>query len=92
MTKHTLTRSFVLAALAFSLVHISGFNGQAQAGDDVVDMIVELITCSDSDMRNLALQQIREEAPGKSATKQFVALLPDLSPEVTGSMCPPLRC
>lgn len=86
MTKHTLTRWFVWTALTCSLVHISGFTGQAQAGDDVVDMIVELIIGSDSDMHNLALQQIREEAPGKSATRQFVALLPDLSPEVQAKL------
>jgi HEAT repeat protein len=82
MTKHTLTRWFVLAALAISIGPIFSFTGEALAADDVVVMIVELISGSDSDMRALALQQIREEAPGKSATKQFASLLPDLSPEV----------
>jgi HEAT repeat protein len=81
MTKHALTRWFVLAALAISIGPSSSFTGEALAADDVVDMIVELLSGSDSDMRALALQQIREEAPGKSATQQFVALLPDLSPE-----------
>ena len=41
-------------------------------------MIVELITGSDNDMRMMAIQQIREKAPGKEATMRFVALLPKL--------------
>lgn len=48
----------------------------------MVDMIVELVSGSDDDMRMLAIQQIREEVPGKDATKRFVELLPTLPPEV----------
>jgi len=45
-------------------------------------MIVELVSGSDNDMRLLALQQIREEVPGKDATMRFVELLPELAPDL----------
>lgn len=47
--------------------------------DPVVQMIVELLGDEDRDMRALALQQIREEAPGEAATKTFIGILPKLA-------------
>ena len=56
---------------------------EARAAEDAaVDMIVELISGPDEDMRALALQQIREEVRGEEATRRFVELLPKLSPDV----------
>ena len=45
-------------------------------------MVVELLKDTDDDMRMLALQQIRESVPGEDATKRFVAVLPELPPDV----------
>ena len=67
----------------FSVGFASFLTGEAHAADDeVVDMIVELVSGSDNDMRMLAIQQIREEVPGKDATRRFVELLPKLAPDV----------
>ena len=71
------------AVLVLSVALIPFLTDKARAADDeAVDMIVELITGSDNDMRMLAIQQIREEIPGKDATMRFVELLPKLAPEV----------
>lgn len=73
----------LLVALLFSVGLAPFLTGEARGADDeVVDMIVELVSGSDNDMRMLALQQIREEAPGKDATRRFVELLPKLPPDV----------
>ena len=78
-TQHCL----LLAALLFSVGLAPFLTGEARAADDeVVDMIVELVSGSDNDMRMLAFQQIRETVPGKDATRRFVELLPKLPPDV----------
>jgi HEAT repeat protein len=59
---------------------------EARAADEATDMIVELITGSDDDMRLMAIQQVSEAAPGKDATKRFVALLPKLKPDMQAKM------
>jgi HEAT repeat protein len=54
------------------------------ADDDstkTVQLVVDLLTDKDKDIRALGLQQIREEAKGTEATKQFAALLPKLAPD-----------
>jgi len=80
---HQHTNGLLLAALLFSVGLASFLTGEARGADDeAVDMIVELVSGSDNDMRMLALQQIREEAPGKDATMRFVKLLPELAPDV----------
>jgi HEAT repeat protein len=48
---------------------------------DLVEMIVNLVSDKDRDTRSLGLQQVRDEAKGAAATKQFAALLPKLPPE-----------
>ena len=52
-----------------------------QAADDVVAMIVTLVNDKDKDIRAVGLQQVREQAKGPAATKQFAALLPKLAPD-----------
>ena len=74
---------FLLSAVLLSFGLTTFPTDQAHAADnEAVDMIVELITGSDNDMRIMAIQQIREKAPGKDATRRFVELLPKLPPDV----------
>lgn len=51
---------------------------EAAPNEDLIQMIVELVSDEDRDMRALGLQQIREEVPGEAATRKFVELLPKL--------------
>jgi len=84
-TRHT--NCLLLTALLFSVSFASFLAGEARGADgEVVDMIVELVSSSDNDMRMLALQQIREEVPGEDATRRFVELLPKLPPDVQVQM------
>lgn len=46
--------------------------------DDVIQLIVGLLSDSDKDIRALAFEQVRGEAPGEAATKTFAELLPEL--------------
>ena len=80
---HLHTNSLFLVGLLFSVGLAFFLTGEARGADDeAVDMIVALVSSSDNDMRMLALQQIREEVPGKDATRRFVEVLPTLPPEV----------
>ncbi|MBN1815848.1 MAG: HEAT repeat domain-containing protein [Sedimentisphaerales bacterium] len=75
---------FLLCAVLLFFAGLSPFPpGEARAEDnEVADMIIELLRGSDNDMRMLAIQQIREAAPGKDATRRFADLLPTLTPDV----------
>lgn len=67
--------------LLFTLSFIFGTvtNGADEAANEaLVQMIVELVSDADPDMRALGFQQVREEAPGEAATEKFAALLPEL--------------
>jgi len=56
------------------------------SGDKVVSMVVELLGDKDKDLRALGLQQVREEAKGTAATRQFAALLPKLAPDAQAAL------
>jgi len=87
-TRNTRYPNRLLCAAVLLSVGLTAFpTGEARgADDDVVDMIVELVTGSDNDMRMMAIQQIREKAPGKDATRRFAELLPKLPPDVQVSL------
>jgi HEAT repeat protein len=59
--------------------------GRAAAADkedaNTVQLVLDLLNDKDKDIRALGLQQVREEAKGAAATKQFAALLPKLPPD-----------
>jgi len=77
------TNALHLATLLFVVGVACLSAGEARGADDeAVDMIVELVSGADEDMRTMALQQIREKIPGKDVTMRFVKLLPKLPPEV----------
>jgi HEAT repeat protein len=49
-----------------------------QATDDLVQMVVKLLSDNDKDLRALGLEQIRTDTKGAAATRQFAAQLPHL--------------
>jgi HEAT repeat protein len=58
-----------------------GLRAEEAPSADLVEMIVNLLSDKDRETRALGLQQVRDEAKGAAATKQFAALLPKLPPE-----------
>ncbi|MCA9268258.1 MAG: HEAT repeat domain-containing protein, partial [Planctomycetales bacterium] len=48
------------------------------AQDELVDLVVGLLTDADKDVRALALEQVRSDVPGEAATRKFAELLPTL--------------
>jgi HEAT repeat protein len=69
--------AFVCVAAAWGLTAIA--SGKEEAGDELVPLIVGLLGEKDKDLRAVALDQIRTEAKGEAATKQFAAQLPKVS-------------
>ncbi len=70
---------FVLMALS-----TLSFARTFAADDDsakTVQLVLDLLTDKDKDIRALGLQQVREEAKGAEATKKFAAVLPKLAPD-----------
>jgi len=59
---------------------------QDEPNEALIEMVVDLISDADRDMRALGLQQIREEVPGEAATKKFAGLLPELSPQAQADL------
>jgi len=59
---------------------------EEEPNEALVQMVVELVSDADRDMRALGLQQIREEVPGEAATKTFADLLPKLSPDAQADL------
>ena len=53
-------------------------------------MVVELLRDPDKETRDLGLEQIRTEAKGPAATRQFAAQLATLSPDVQVLLLPAL--
>lgn len=71
----------LLAVGLLASTAIAAVAADEEPNAELVQMIAELVSDSDRDMRALGLQQVREEVPGEAATKQFAELLPKLPPE-----------
>ncbi len=56
------------------------------ADDEVVKMVVGLLSEPDKEMRSLALDQVRTQAKGLAATKTFAAQLPKLPPATQAAL------
>lgn len=78
------SNSWLLCGLV-GLVALSGATVKSaaaqEAGDDLVQLIVNLLSDKDKDVRALGFEQVRTEAKGPTATKQFAAQLAKLPPE-----------
>ena len=74
-------RVFKLVLLCQTLAWVAAAPAHAQQpSDELVDLVIELISDDDQDIRALAFEQIRTEAPGVEATRRFAEELPKLSP------------
>jgi HEAT repeat protein len=67
--------------LAVLALLVSWLPAQDEPGDELIELVVKLLADEDKDLRALALEQVRSEAKGERATKQFAAQLPTLPPE-----------
>lgn len=75
-------RGLLLAAILCAAV--GGWIQRAsalQTNDELVQMVVTLLADEDKDVRAIGLDQVRTEAKGEAATREFAAQLPKLSPE-----------
>lgn len=67
-----------LAATLWSGAHQPAC-AQEPANDDLIQLVVGLLHETDKDLRSVAYEQVRTEAPGAAATERFAAELPKLS-------------
>ena len=63
------------AVLAFAL----STSAKDEPNSELVQMVVNLLSEKDKDLRAIGLDQVRNEAKGTAATKQFAAQLPKLN-------------
>lgn len=75
------TANWSLCTASALIVSLALATTKANAQDDLLPLIVELLGDSDKDVRALAFEQIRTQAPGEAATRKFAELLPTLPPE-----------
>lgn len=66
--------------LALSLSLIVNAAPAQEKNSELIRMVLELLQDKDKDMRSVALEQVRSEAKGADATKQFASQLPKLMP------------
>jgi HEAT repeat protein len=78
-SKRLLLRGMLCLTTIFGLVATVA---AAEENDELVQMVVDLLGDKDKDLRAVGLEQVRTEAKGQAATKQFAAQLPKLPPEV----------
>ncbi len=53
---------------------------------ELLQLIADLVGDADKEMRAIGLQQVRSEAPGEAATRQFIQWLPKLRPEACAEL------
>ena len=82
--------SLILFSAIISLAVASRTSGAPpaadDAGDQLIDTVVNLLSDKDKDMQAIGLQQVREEVKGAAATKRFVELLPKLTPDARAGL------
>lgn len=72
--------------LAVFLLLAASSPAQEDAGDELVGLVISLLSEKDKDMRALGLEQVRTEAKGQAATRQFAAQLPNLPPDAQAAL------
>lgn len=79
-------RTFVWGMIWVIAISTVPARGAEPAGDESVQMIVELLGQPDAELRGLALQQVREAIPGEAATRRFAEALPNLTAEAQAAL------
>ncbi|HEY2882420.1 MAG TPA: HEAT repeat domain-containing protein [Pirellulales bacterium] len=74
------------AGLCAALVLVGPDLAQDHSGNDLVQMVVKLLSDQDKDLRAVGLDQVRNEAKGEAATRQFAAELPKLLPAAQAAL------
>ncbi len=80
MKPNRLLRSAVVC-LAVALSPGAAHAAADEPGDELVALVVNLLGDKDKDVRAIGLEQVRSEAKGPAATRQFAALLPKMPAE-----------
>jgi HEAT repeat protein len=86
MAANLVSRFALNCAVAGLMVFGCSFAVADDSADQLVGVIVNLLGDKDKDVRALGLQQVREEAKGGTATKQFAAALPKLAPDAQAAL------
>ncbi|MGA2067416.1 MAG: HEAT repeat domain-containing protein [Thermoguttaceae bacterium] len=82
MASRTVVALTCIALLCSAAVGLGGDLPKAEnAGEEVVQTVIGLVSDQDKDLRAVGLQQVRDDAKGAAATRQFAGLLPRLSPD-----------
>lgn len=76
-----LFRNLVWLAASVSFAFTGASPVAAESGDDLVELVLNLLNDKDKDVRSLGLEQVRTEAKGQVATLKFAAQLQKLSPD-----------
>jgi HEAT repeat protein len=76
----------VIISLAAASLTCAAPPAADDAGDLLIDTVVNLLSDKDKDFQAIGLQQVREEVKGTAATKRFVELLPKLTPDARAGL------
>jgi HEAT repeat protein len=76
----------VAFACSIVLISTSGTLADDEANDQLVQLVIGLIVDKDKDVRALGLEQVRTAVKGTVATRQFAALLANLSTEAQAAL------
>lgn len=79
MNSKSVFRALLVVVVAIGLTAAPAIADDS--ADELVQMVILLIGEKDKDLRAIGLEQVRIATKGEAATKQFVAVLPKLSPE-----------
>ena len=63
-----------------------GSFAEEQTDDELIQMVVDLLSEKDKDLRALGLEQVRTAVKGQAATQQFAALLLEIAARVPGGV------
>jgi HEAT repeat protein len=70
-----------IATAAAATAVFAPINTPEDANEELITLVIGLLSDSDKDVRALGFEQVRTDAKGKRATEQFAAQLAKLSPE-----------